>query len=307
MLTSLLPLPRGAPSALRWIAARVGRDAVRILVYHGVCRDADRDAAWVPSHYVTQSQLDAQLGLLRRLGDLIDAHECSAGRLSTGTHVRPRFVVTFDDAPANLHALAAPVLAAHDVSAVIFAVTDRLDDGALLPDDLRRLYRIDSTLPFDPAVRAALRHMTWEEAIDLSHRGHWLGAHTRTHARLSACAPDKRRDEIEGSVSAIRARLRTADVPFAFPYGQPDDFDQTDLQQLRSLDVPAIFTGVSGWNRPPIDPLCLRRNCVGLHHVGARFTAEMLGLRDGRARAARQRLHAAQREYSATPLPGVPS
>lgn len=266
----------------------MARGAVRVLVYHGLCRDEQRGAAWMPSHYVTQSEFDRQLTVLRRLGAIVDLRE-ELAEAACGWHShQARFVITFDDAPANLLTLAEPVLAAHGVRATFFAVTDRLEDGAVLPDDRRRIERAisQSDAAEIPNATAALRHMTWDEALQMIHLGHWMGAHTQTHVRLSACDEAVRRREIENSVAAIRARLHADDVPFAFPYGQAADFGPQDVRLLRELEVPAACTGVPGWNRPPWEPLLLRRNCVGLHHRGSRFFAEVLGLRDGRGRPA---------------------
>jgi peptidoglycan/xylan/chitin deacetylase (PgdA/CDA1 family) len=122
--------------------------------------------------------------------------------------------------------------------------------------------------------------MTWEEARRMVEAGHWLGAHTRTHARLSDCDDAARRDEIAGAVVAIRARFGEEMVPFAFPYGQAEDFGPRDVELLRELRTPLALTGIPGVNRPPFDPLRLRRNCVGMYHRRLGFVAEMLGLRD---------------------------
>jgi peptidoglycan/xylan/chitin deacetylase (PgdA/CDA1 family) len=141
----------------------------------------------------------------------------------------------------------------------------------------------------DPAVRESLRCMRWDEAMTMSAAGHWLGAHTRSHAILSQVEPARRRDEIEGSVAALRERLGTHDVPFAYPHGQPCDFGPQDMAVLHELDVPLVCTTVAGGNRPPIDWLNLRRNGIGLFHTRRSFVAEALGLVDRRRRTQAER------------------
>ncbi len=280
-----------------WLNSRANRGLLRILLYHGVCADAHARESWVPSHYVTCSALDAQLTALRRAGRILDLREAVALLRCGRRWNEPLFAVTFDDAPANLLTLAAPVLAAHGVTATIFACTDRLEDGGLLEDDARQaLYGPAgrrATAPgsgpieverIDPQVRENLRCMRWDEALAMAVMGHWLGAHTRSHIRLSHADPARRMAEIAGSVNALRRRLKTAAVPFACPYGQSGDFGAEDLALLRALEVPAVCTARPGANGPGGDPLCLRRTGVGLYHRPTRFSLEMTGLLDGRRR-----------------------
>lgn len=274
----------------RMIAA-ANRGRLRILIYHGVCRDADQRQPWVPSHYVTETALDRQLGLLRRAGTIVDLREMTPLLRSGLAWHDSLFAVTFDDAPANLLRHAAPVLSAHRVTATVFAVTDRLDDGRLLAEDARqaafgraaRHARHDPTRTEDriaAEVRETLRCMRWDELDQMARLGHWIGAHTRSHVVLARKAADVRREEIMGSVAAIRDRLRSDNVPFAFPRGQPGDFDSSDVQILREINVPLAFTAIARPNRPSCDPLLLNRNCIGLHHGHLGFAAELIGLRD---------------------------
>ncbi len=280
-----------------WLNGRANRGLLRILLYHGVCADEHEGEPWVPSHYVTQKALDAQLAALRRAGTVIDLREGVALLRSGRRWNETLFAVTFDDAPANLLTRAAPVLAAHGVTATIFACTDRLEDGGLLDEDARQaLYGLAgrrATAPgsgpievgrIDPQVRDDLRCMRWDEALAMALMGHWLGAHTRAHVRLSQADPARRMAEIAGSVNALRRRLKTTAVPFAYPYGQSDDFGAEDLNLLRALEVPAVCTARPGANAPGGDPLCLRRTAVGLYHRPTRFALEMTGLLDARRR-----------------------
>ncbi|MEE8169414.1 MAG: polysaccharide deacetylase family protein [Phycisphaerae bacterium] len=274
------------------LIARVNRGVIRILSYHGVCRDADRAAPWVPSHYVTTSALDDQLGLLRRAGAIVELGELAALLRSGRVWREPLFVVTFDDAPANLLTLAQPILDAHGVCATIFAVTDRLNDGDALPADKRQALfgrtRRGTAAPadasrIDPDVRERIRHMRRDEARALISAGHQLGAHTCTHVRLSYANPACRRREIVESVHAVRTALDTDDVAFAYPYGQSTDFGSQDVATLRACGVSIACTGIPGRNLPECEPLLLHRNCIGLYHDRAAFVAEMLSLRGYRS------------------------
>jgi len=297
------PRPRLWDVSLRLVNRRLNRGSLRIIMYHGICADYERDLPWVPSHYVTQSALDDQLGTMRRIGSVVGLREVLGLLRSGRTWRQPLFAITFDDAPANLVRLAAPVLAAHDVSATIFACTDRLEDGGMLEDDARqallgpggRRGGAAVTNPvdpdaIDPNVRESLRCMRWDKALAMVRAGHWLGAHARSHVNLARTEPAKRREEIRGSIAAIRDRLNTSNVPLAYPYGQRSDFGPEDVRLLRELDVPLACTGIAGGNRPPVDLLHLRRNCVGLFHTRTTFAVEVLGLLDRRRRAKAERI-----------------
>jgi peptidoglycan/xylan/chitin deacetylase (PgdA/CDA1 family) len=281
---------RARSTALRWLNHRLNRGSLRILTYHGVCRDADRHAPWVPSHYVTQSALDRQLGLVRTSATLVDLRDV-ADLIRTGRGWRaPLVAITFDDAPANLLNLAMPVLAAHRVTATAFAVTDFLDTGQILPADARQAVggraarrRIDAAVgPLPQPIRDGLRHMRWREAATFVAAGHALGAHTATHPILSTCDLATRRDEIARSVQAVAARLGGRCPAFAYPSGQPNDFGAADIATLTELNVPLACSGVAGPNAAPLYRFALRRNCIGLYHTRAAFVAELLGLRDAR-------------------------
>ncbi|MCK6485561.1 MAG: polysaccharide deacetylase family protein [Phycisphaerae bacterium] len=289
------PRSRCAYRPWRDVAARAiataNRGNLRILTYHGVCRDADHGQPWVPSHYVTASALDRQLELLRRAGTIVDLREMTP-LLRSGREWREAlFAITFDDAPANLLLLAESILSAHRVSAAVFAVTDRLEDGGLLAEDARQAAfgRAARHAADDPTsaedgipteVRESLRCMRWDELDQMARLGHWIGAHTRSHTVLGRAPSDVRRNEIVRSIVALRNRLGRDDVPFAFPRGQPGDFDSSDVQILRELNVPLAFTAIARPNRLQSDPLMLNRNCIGLHHGHLGFAAEMIGLRD---------------------------
>jgi len=61
-----------------------------------------------------------------------------------------------------------------------------------------------------------------EMAREVASRGHTVGAHTWSHAKLQGLAPDKAKDEIELGFSAVAQALHGQPAPFfRFPYLRP--------------------------------------------------------------------------------------
>ncbi len=118
----------------------------------------------------------------------------------------------------------------------------------------------------DPEALEACRMMRWDEARLLRDAGMEIGAHTVNHVILAREAGDVRQFEIVESVRRVRAEMRRVDVPFAFPNGQPADYDESDIDVLREIKTPYAVTTSSGCNTSSGERLRLRRDSVGLRH-----------------------------------------
>lgn len=105
---------------------------VRILTYHGVCRDGDQHQPWIPHYFVSQTRLDQHLTWLKSCGEVISLGEAWR-RLRDGEDKALSYVVTFDDGYHNNLSLAAPILQAHGVTATLFLVTGAVQSSPLVP------------------------------------------------------------------------------------------------------------------------------------------------------------------------------
>ncbi len=297
---------------------RLGQSAgrARVLTYHGVCRHEERGEWWVPSSFVSVEQFRRQMAYVGANMNCVTLEQLRRS-LQSGGFIPPRTVaITFDDGYANNVTLAAPVLAAHGLKATFFLTTGLADGHELLWVDKLRLIRqrldphsiegddllakridaktcdIESLLMrigrwwdeirgrIEPAVFEGLRMMTWSEARDLQEAGHSIGAHTRRHAILAAQPEAVRRAEILDSVEDVRRQCGVTSPAFAYPNGQPGDFDGRDIVRLTEAGVTCAVTTLAGPNRVGQDVMTLRRNPVGLYHSQAGFLAELAGLRD---------------------------
>jgi peptidoglycan/xylan/chitin deacetylase (PgdA/CDA1 family) len=118
--------------------------------------------------------------------------------------------LTFDDGFANFGTVAAPLLLEHALPATLFIVTDyvgRTNAWGGAPD------RGVPTLPL----------LGWDEIARLAERGITIGAHTRTHPRLTTLPVAAQREEIAGSVERIAAETGRRPEAFAYPYGSVSD------------------------------------------------------------------------------------
>lgn len=121
-------------------------------------------------------------------------------------------------------------------------------------------HRVDSS-----AVECC-RMMRWEEARLLRSAGMEVGAHTVNHVILSKEDESTRQFEIVESIRRVRAEMRREAIPFAYPNGQPGDFDAADAAILRELKTPYAATTSEGLNSPKDDPLFMRRHGIGIRH-----------------------------------------
>ena len=73
-----------------------------------------------------------------------------------------------------------------------------------------------------------------------------FGAHTESHAILSRLSPEEQHVEITRSLNDVAALTGESCRLFAYPNGQPGDYDTTGIEVLRRGGVELAFTTVDG-------------------------------------------------------------
>ena len=111
---------------------------------------------------------------------------------------------TFDDAYEELAEYALPVLRRYGFGAAVYVVTGQFG-GTNAWDEARG--------------RGTLRLMTADHIRFWASQGIEFGAHSRTHADLTALSPQALSDEVLGSREDLEAVLGSKVVSFAYPYG----------------------------------------------------------------------------------------
>ena len=112
--------------------------------------------------------------------------------------------LTFDDGFANFAIEAAPLLLHNALPATVFVVTDRVGQD-------NRWRGSSEGVPSLPL-------MDWETLGRLRQQGVSMGAHTRTHPRLTDAKTDLV-GELRGSAEVLERELGERPVGFAYPYG----------------------------------------------------------------------------------------
>ncbi len=179
---------------------------IPILMYHNIA-PAPRELKRWRSLYVHPRSFARQMALLKRLG--YRGLSMSAAMPYLRGERQGRVVaITLDDGYLDNLENALPVLQRHGFSATCYAVSGAL--GRWNDWDAAKL-----------GVRKPMMDVTqlraWHEG------GMEVGAHTRTHPRLSQCSDAQLRDEIAGNKAELEDAIGAAVPQFCYPYGDHDD------------------------------------------------------------------------------------
>ena len=242
------------------------RTGLRVLFYHRV-NDHPFAALGPVSREISvrSSAFAAQLGLLRRRGfrslGLSDVQAMLSGR----TPMDPKAIlITFDDGYADNLEVAAPLLAAHGFSAVIFVVPGLIgrENGEVWANA-------------DPPGLGGF--LTIDGLARLNERGIEIASHTLTHPLLTTIPPEARRHELAGSRAALRDVTGSAPIALAYPGG---DFDAAVQACAAEAGYALAFTTVPGVNPPHAPPLALRRTEVSASDGPFVFALKIAGALD---------------------------
>lgn len=242
---------RGISSSLGRVLAGDPGTRVVVLCYHSI------DPS-LPFASASPALFRAQLEWL--------AGSCEVVRLSdvpalarTGGRTRPAVAVTFDDGYADNHTHALPLLEATGVPATFFLTAGFVEGD---PAVVARMAAIRA-VPRDQVVA-----LDWAQARELAAAGHELGAHTWSHALLSALGSEDVASELARSKSAIEEKAGVEVRSFAYPFGKPGrhfDEDTKRLVAAAGYDIAAavLFRGI----RPTDSPLAIPRFFVAQDDV----------------------------------------
>jgi peptidoglycan/xylan/chitin deacetylase (PgdA/CDA1 family) len=207
--------------------AQAPADSIRIpiQVYHTVLPHH-------PEQTPEQRQLDVDTSVFREQMSYLAEHKynvISFARLVDALEghrplpERP-VVLTFDDGWANQYNHAFPVLRDFGFTATFFVTTKPMGTDPL--------------------------YMSWDQIHELQAAGMTIGAHSRTHPKLTAVSDSALRAEVEGSREEIQQHLGTTPRFFAYPYGAWDArtvaaVEAAGFQAARSLPYgPWIFSSM---------------------------------------------------------------
>ena len=158
--------------------------------------------------------------------------------------------LTFDDGFFDNVTTALPILRRHGHRATCYAVADRIGQRNGWSEDV---LGVTSPLADEGALRA------WIDA------GMELGAHTRTHARLTTLDDATLEDEVGGGKRALEDRFGLRISQFCYPWGAHDD---RVVDAVRRAGFAGATTTVRGRARIGVDPLRVPRvHVLNQHHL----------------------------------------
>lgn len=136
-----------------------------------------------------------------------------AGRTPAAERVAVLF--TFDDGLKSQYEVAAPVLEEFGARALFFVIPRFCEARG---PDARRFFR-ERVSPMARLTNPDAEFpMSLADVADLSRRGHTIGSHTMSHARLSAVPPYRLREEIVGSRSLLETWIGRPVDAFAWTF-----------------------------------------------------------------------------------------
>lgn len=206
-------------------------------------------------------------------------------------HDRPGLAITFDDGLRSNFEVAAPLLEERGFRGWFFAT------GGLpgLPAEEQAAFCARNALV--AATEEGRIAMDWAELRDLVRRGHAVGCHTHSHARLhSGIGEDEARRELADCVRAIEDATGSRPRSFAWVGGESWTYGPGGMMALRGAGFDFAFSTKSGPVKPGDEPLCLHRTVLDADMDFDVFRLKLHGLSDLVHRRARRRL---EREFGA--------
>jgi peptidoglycan/xylan/chitin deacetylase (PgdA/CDA1 family) len=166
--------------------------------------------------------------------------------------------ITFDDGYLDTFEQALPILNTFGFSATCYFVSGRT--GKYNDWDAAEL-NVQKPLMNETQIKA------WQAA------GMEVGAHSRTHPRLTKCTDDELRTELTGGKSDLESLIGMPVTQFCYPYG---DLDDRVANAALSAGYSAATTVNRGRARPGDDLMQLRRILVSGSNMLYLFVLKLL-------------------------------
>jgi peptidoglycan/xylan/chitin deacetylase (PgdA/CDA1 family) len=211
--------------------ARADSVRVPILVYHSIAKHRAGQNGEQRELDVDTTVFRTQMDYLATHGYQIISFPSLVDALEHGTAIPPRSVViTFDDGWETQYAVAFPVL--------------------------RQLHFTATFFIFSQPIGVDPGYMTWPQIQELQAAGMTIGAHSRTHPKLTLPTVSLA-SEVAGSRADLQRELGVAPDIFAYPYGIWDDRVAAAVRSAGFQAARALSGGE--WNSRP--------NLYALHSV----------------------------------------
>jgi len=123
-----------------------------------------------------------------------------------------------------------------------------------------------------------VRFLTGDRIQEMSQGGVVFGGHSVTHPILSRECRERVRDEVVGCKVRLEELTGEPVRSFAYPNGQPGDFNEMVKDEVRDAGYEAAFTGVHGLARPGGDLFEIKRILVDCRWTYEEFETRASGI-----------------------------
>lgn len=194
-------------------------------------------------HYLFDDQkdkFDRLIVSLKKMGQFVDTDTCAAMVKGERPVDGRYFHLSFDDGFKNNFTNAAPILAKHEVPAIIFVPSALVGaDWQTARDYCRDTMNYTGVIEMmsKDDIHEMLRMPTME-----------IGSHTRTHAAFSRISSDEKalESEIVDSKKDLEDTYGIECKYISWPYGTRRDVDPTSLAKVREAGYQACFGAFRG-------------------------------------------------------------
>jgi peptidoglycan/xylan/chitin deacetylase (PgdA/CDA1 family) len=240
------------------------RRRVVFLCYHGVTKRPTRSAADPKGLHVNHQRFAAHLDFLQRHYTIISLADYIAARNSQRLPLYSA-VLTFDDGFRNFLTVAAPLLAARQIPATVFLITDKAAE--VTSHDLN----LDWTPEDDE------RHLSWADARRLKDELKFdMGSHTCSHSGLLTLSANETERELRHSYNELVTHLAVKTPTLSYPKGQ---YSRLLAHDARKLGYACAVTTDRGPNELDHDLFTLGRTLIGDDDDVPSFAVRVSGLR----------------------------
>jgi len=120
--------------------------------------------------------------------------------------------------------------------------------------------RAGAALANDANPPAIYQPMTWEQVREMADSAHAsIGSHTHIHAILGNCPTEFARQDMLRCTELLREKGGVVSPIFAYPNGEPGDFNGETRKLLKELGYTVAVTTVTEFNHPDQDLMELKR------------------------------------------------
>jgi peptidoglycan/xylan/chitin deacetylase (PgdA/CDA1 family) len=172
--------------------------------------------------------------------------------------------VTFDDGYSDCYEQAFPILNRLSIPFALFVATAFVERGEC---------------DFGPEY-SELPALTWPQILEMQRHGALVGGHTHTHIRWSTQSTRDLRLDLHLSKRILEQRTGSAITAFAYPFGQPHDFDGRAPSLLREAGFSQAFTTLHTTFRRCPEPFLIPRITINACDTFSEFVEQTNGKRD---------------------------